>query len=413
MKKLLIIVTFTIIVFSLCSSVFASGVKIDFWYALGGEGGKVFAGLIEEFNQSQSEVVINGIYSGTYHDTATKVIAAIASETLPQGGIIPAGPLFTGAYENYKILDYIEKYKFDLNRFYPGTLDYSKFNGKICVLPFNISTPILYYNKELFKKVGLDPDRPPQTWEELKEYGKKLTLDTDNDGNTDIWGLNIKSIDWLFKAFVLQNNGKIMNEDSTKVLFNSPEGIEALEYWKSLTDEGIMPVGLHDLAEKHFLAGNVGIYLDSSVRLGKWYGQLDFDFGTGFLPKNKIYAMTMGGATAALFPSTPEKEEATWKFIEWLMSTDNIVKWCINTGYIPTTQDALESEEIQQLFEEKPQYKAAFEQLKYVQSYEHFSAMGTLDRTFYEMLDKVEREALTPEEALKEAAEIITEDMQQ
>ncbi|MBU4350511.1 ABC transporter substrate-binding protein [bacterium] len=413
MKKLLVIVVFTIIVFSLCSSVFASGVKIDFWYALGGEAGKVFSGLIKEFNQSQNEVEVNGIYSGNYGDTANKVIAAIASDTLPQGGIIPAGPLFTGAYGNYKILDYIEKYKFNLGKFYPGTLDYSKYQGKICVLPFNISTPVLYYNKDLFEKVGLDPEKPPQTWEELMEYGKKLTLDTDNDGNADTWGVDIKSIDWVFKAFILQNGGKIMNEDSTEVMFNSPEGLEALKFWKSLTDEGIMPVGLHDLAEKYFLSGNLGIYLGSSTKLGGWSGQLDFDFGTAFLPKKKTYAVTMGGATAALFPSTPEKEEATWKFIEWLLGSENIAKWSAATGYIPTTSSALKTIIIQKLFQEKPEYKAAFEQLQYVQNYEHFSAMGTLDRTFYEMLDKVEREALTPEEALEEAAEIITDDMLQ
>ncbi len=413
MKKLLIVVIITIMVFSMCLSVFASGVKIDFWYALGGNSGQVFAGLIEEFNQLQNEVEVNGIYSGNYGATANKVIAAVASDTLPQGGIIPAGPLFTGAYENYKILDYIEKYNFNLGKFYPGTLDYAKYQGKICVLPFNISTPILYYNKGLFEKVGLDPEKPPQTWEELKEYGKKLTLDTDNDGSTDIWGLNIKNIDWVFKAFVLQNGGQIMNEGSTEVQFDSPEGLEALKYWKSLTDEGIMPVGLHDLAEKHFLAGSVGIYLGSSTRLGKWYGQLDFDFGTAFLPKKKTYAVTMGGATVALFPSTPEKEEATWKFIEWLLGSENIAEWAANTGYIPTTASALKTLIVQKLFLEKPEYRPAFEQLKYVQNYEHFSAMGTLDRTFYEMLDKVEREALTPEEALKEAAEIITDDMLQ
>ena len=413
MKKLLVIVTFTIIVFSLCFSAFASGVKIDFWYALGGNGGEVFSGLIKEFNQSQNEVEVNGIYSGNYGDTANKVIAAIASDTLPQGGIIPAGPLFTGAYGNYKILDYIEKYKFNLGKFYPGTLDYSKYQGKICVLPFNISTPVLYFNKVLFEIGGLDPETPPHTWEELMEYGKNLTLDTDNDGNIDTWGVDIKSIDWVFKAFILQNGGKIMNEDSTEVMFNSPEGLEALKFWKSLTDEGIMPVGLHDLAEKYFLSGNLGIYLGSSTRLGKWYGQLDFDFGTAFLPKKKTFAVTMGGATAALFPSTPEKEEATWKFIEWLLGSENIAEWSANTGYIPTTSSALKTLIIQKLFLEKPEYKPAFEQLKYVQNYEHFSAMGTLDRTFYEMLDKVEREALTPEEALKEAAEIITDDMQQ
>jgi len=152
----------------------ASGVEISFWYALSGANGATFKDLVDRYNNSQNTVKVNAIFSGSYADTAQKITASLAADTLPNAGVIPAGPIFTGARGNYKILEYIENDpEFDKDDFYSNLWDYAKFEGKICAIPFNISTPLLYFNKELLSKSGIDSQNPPESWEELMEYQRR------------------------------------------------------------------------------------------------------------------------------------------------------------------------------------------------------------------------------------------------
>ncbi|RKX51948.1 MAG: hypothetical protein DRP30_07105, partial [Thermotoga sp.] len=198
MRKALIL---SVLVMLVCAFSFA--VEIVFWYPLSGFKGEVFKSLVAEFNRTHPNIKVKAIYTGKYRDTAQKVTAALATKSLPNGGIIPAGPIFTGPYGNYKILEYIQSDPtFDMNDFYDVAWEYSKYKGKICAIPYNISTPVLIYNKKLMKEAGLDPNHPPQTWDELLEYAKKITKDLNGDGEPDVWGLNIKDVPWIFKAML-------------------------------------------------------------------------------------------------------------------------------------------------------------------------------------------------------------------
>jgi len=384
-------------------------VTITFWYALGGTAGETFAAMVDEFNKTNPyKITVEATYSGGYGETAQKVIAAVASETLPNGGVIPAAPLWTGREGNYKILDYVKGPDgLDMDDFWPVLWTYNEYDGKVCSLPFNNSTPVLYYNKDLMAKAGLDPEKPPQTWDELKSMAKQIVEEV----GAGVVGINIKSDDWALKAFILQNGGKIMNDEATEPLFNSEAGIEALTFWKSLIEEGLMPPAQHGEAHELFIAGQVGFLYDSTGSVGKTLKGAKFDWGTAFLPKKVKYGATVGGAALALFPSTKEKEDATWKFLKWLLSPENCVKWTEATGYVPIRKSVLQSEEIQKLFEEYPQYRAGFEQLEYAETYPHFWEMGVLDDLLREAIEKVELGVLDPKAALDEAAKTLKEEM--
>jgi sn-glycerol 3-phosphate transport system substrate-binding protein len=379
----------------------AEATEITFWYALSGSKGEVFKDLVEEFNDSQDEVYVKAIFSGKYAETAQKLTAAIAADILPNGGVVPAGPIFTGARDNYLILDYIENDpELDMDDFYQAMWDYSKYDGKICAIPYNISTPVMYYNKELFEEAGLDPNSPPQTWEELLEYASKITKDENGDGIPEIWGVDMKDTPWIFKAFLSQNECEIIDESAMDPKFDTPEGYEAAEFWQKLIDEEAMPVGLHDIAEKMFLGGTLGIYLGTSSRIGTWPGNTEFEFGVDYLPAGKIRSIPIGGAVIVLFPYSEEENDATYKFIKWLVEPENVAYFSMNTGYIPIRESALEVPELVEFMEENPMYEVAFEQLKYGFSYWHFNEMGTMDDLIWEALEKIEREIATPEEAM-------------
>lgn len=385
-------------------------VTITFWYALGGTAGETFAAMVEEFNETNPyKITVEATYSGGYGETAQKVFAAIASNTLPNGGVIPAAPLWTGREGNYKILDYITGPDgLDMDDFWPVLWKYNEYDGKVCSLPFNNSTPVLYYNKDLMAKAGLDPEKPPQTWDELKSMAKQIVEEV----GEGVVGVNIKPTDWILKAFILQNGGKIMNDDATEPLFNSPEGVEALTFWKSLIDEGLMPPAQHGKqALELFIAGQVGFLYDSTGSVGTVLKGAQFEWGTAFMPKKVKYGATVGGAALALFPSTKEKEDATWRFLKWLLTPENCARWTEATGYLPVRKSVLQSERIQKLFEEYPQYRAGFEQLEYAETYPHFLQMGLLDDLLRKAIEKVEMNVLDPKAALDEAAEALKEEM--
>ncbi|MEW5814320.1 MAG: ABC transporter substrate-binding protein [Spirochaetota bacterium] len=380
-------------------------VKISFWYALSGDSGEAFNKLVAAFNSRHPSIKVDAVFSGKYADTAQKVTAALASNTLPNGGIIPAGPIFTGGRGNYKLLDYLDMDKdFNKEDFYPVIWDYSRYQGKICAIPYNISTPLMYYNKSNMKDSGLDTGKPPLTWEELLKYAKKITKDVNSDGQPDIWGVDTTDTPWIFKSFLLQNDNMIIDSKTLEPLFTNREGIETAGYWKSLVDEKAMPVGMHKNAEKQFLGGNLGLYLGSSNRIGTWSGQTGFDFGAAYLPKNKKKAVAIGGAVLVLFPHNDIEDKAAWELIKWLVLPENIAQFSMETGYIPTRKSTLVLPEMQQFLKDNPLVKVAFEQLQYGFSYWHFEQMGEMDRILGEVLEKIERNVLSPADGMQAAA---------
>lgn len=408
MKKVFL----SIIIISMAVFYF-SATQITFWYAIGGTSGEAFKEIAEEFNSINKNVKVKLVYTGSYADTAQKVTAAIATNTLPNGGIIPAGPIFTGARGNYEILDFMmNDPEFDMNDFFPAMWDYSKYNGKICAIPYNISTPILYYNKDLMREAGLDPDRPPQTWEELLQASKIVTKDINNDGIPDIWGFDTNDPVWIFKAFLRQNENLIIDTESLTPLFDTPSGIETAEFWKKLIDEKAMPEAQHSLSENLFLGGRLAFFMGSSNRIGKWQGNTDFELGVAYLPAGKVRAVPLGGAVAVLFPKKAEEDEATYQLLKWLTSPENVAKFSMKTGYLPIRKSALELPEMKHFMDENPLWKVAFEQLEFSFAYWHFDEMGAMDNFIWEALEKIERGVSSPEEAMKWLTKSLREEIE-
>lgn len=382
-------------------------VSLVIWHALSGAKGQFFESLVKEFAATHPEFTIEVIYTGGYADTATKISAALATGTLPNGGVIPAGPVFTGANNNYLILQYIENEPGLLDDVYAGIWDYAKYAGRICAIPYNISTPVLFYNKNLMQQAGLDPSQPPETWDDLLNFGK--TVVTRIKG---VFGLNMGDAPWFFKALLLQNGCEIVTRTlPPEPLFDRAEGVEAATFWKKLIDEGVMPVGMHDMAEKHFLAGQVAFCVASSSKLGDWYGKTSFEFGVAFLPYKVRRAVPLGGATLVMFPKTEVENAATWGLIRWLIAPENIARWAMRTGYLPIRKSSLELPEVQEFLTKNPLWRVPFEQLEFAYAYWHFMEMGTMDTLLREALEAIEYGVKSPEEAMQSAAEQLRQEI--
>ncbi|MCK4823157.1 extracellular solute-binding protein, partial [bacterium] len=183
-------------------------IQITIWYPFGGLTGQFFNELVGEYETLNPQIDIKPVYTGGYAVTARKVITGIISDMLPEGGVIPAAPLFTGRTGNYRIQKYIKGPEgLDRSDFYPVLWEFNKFRNKICSLPFANSTPLLYYNKDLLRKAGFDPQQPPESWQQLATMAKKIGGDYNNDGNIDVWGVVMSNQDWILKSMIVQNGG--------------------------------------------------------------------------------------------------------------------------------------------------------------------------------------------------------------
>jgi sn-glycerol 3-phosphate transport system substrate-binding protein len=158
----------------------AAQTEIQWWHAMGGALGEAVAKMTDQFNKSQSEYKINAVYKGSYPETLTAAIAAFRAKQGPaivqvfEVGTATMMAAKGAVYPTYQLMA-DEKEPFDPKGFIgPVYGYYSTTDGKLLSMPFNSSTPVFYWNKDLFKKAGLDPEKPPQTWPEVGEAAKKL-----------------------------------------------------------------------------------------------------------------------------------------------------------------------------------------------------------------------------------------------
>lgn len=383
-------------------------VTISFWYAIGGSRGELLQAMINEFNATNPyQITVDATYSGNYGETAQKTLAGLESGDLPNGGVIPAGPLWTCREGNFLIEEYINGPEgLNVDDYWPVLWDYNKYEDHICSLPFNNSTMVMYYNKDLMIEAGLDPEAPPQTWDELVQQASTVV-----EAVPGTVGVEVRDEDWWFKALILQNGGQIMNEDSTAPAFASEAGYGAMEFWKQLIDDGLMPPAQHGDSRDLFLAGRVAFWMSSTGNIGRAKDGAQFAWGTAFLPGNVQFGSTVGGAALVMFPEDEAHELATWRFLKWFMSPDNSATWTVGTGYVPIMRAAAESAEIQVLFSSEPYFATGFEQLEHASQYPHFWEMGTLDNLLADAIELVELEVLSPQEALDEAAAELTAEM--
>jgi sn-glycerol 3-phosphate transport system substrate-binding protein len=341
-------------------------VTIDFWYSLSGKNGEVIKKMVDEFNHSQNEVKVQASFQGDYYTNHAKVMSAIAAGNPPDVTMIEVAsiPAFanTGALED--LTPYMKgKDGIDQNDFIPGLLGNSTWKGKFYALPFNRSTPILYINKNKLKEAGLD-ENGPKTWDELEAFAKKLSKKGEE------WGFSTPVDIWFYEALVAENGGKVLNDDGTQALVNTPNAIEPISFWKKMIDEDAMkmPPGAKydawEVAENDFLNGKVAMIFDSTGSLNSLMSKAKFPVGTAFLPKKENYGVATGGANLVMLAKS-QKKAAAWKFIKWMTDKQQTIEFSQQTGYMPIRKSAVNSPEMQKFFAQNPQFKVAVDQLKY------------------------------------------------
>lgn len=346
---------------------------------VGGTAAQLIDEMTAKFNAENADVNVTAVYTGNYDDTVTAVQTALQgnSDTKPDLFVSLATQRFTMDYTGMamKLDDLIaadpEGQAF-IDDFIDGfMLDSYVSDGSIISIPFQRSTMVMFYNKDAFAEVGLDPECPPTNWTELVEYAQKLT--NENRYGVGI-ALNSGSAQWGFTGFSLENctNGVgLMNANGKEVYFDTPENVEALQLWLDLQNEyKCMAPGIVQWTDlpTQFLAGQVAMIYHTTGNLTNIKNNADFDFGVCFMPAGKQYGAPTGGGNFYITNGiSEERQQAAWRYIKFMCSTENAAYWSINTGYVATRDSAFETETLKAYYESYPAALVAYEQLQYAQ----------------------------------------------
>lgn len=356
----------------------AQAVELEFYFpvAVGGDAAGIIQKMTDAYMAQTPGVTINAIYTGSYADTTTRAITAARGGNAPQLAILLSVDMFALIDEDIILPwdDFIPEAEREafLGGFYPSFMRNSQTDGKTWGIPFQRSTPVMYYNREAFAAAGLDPNAPPATWDELVEMGKTLTL-RDASGTVTQWGVRIPSSgfpSWLFTGLVASNGQDgLANDAGTEVYFNTPEVIGALEYLVSLANEhGVMEPGILDwgATPRAFLDGQTAIAWTTTGNLTNIRSNATFDFGVAMLPANVRRGAPTGGGNFYLFDgSSPEQLQAAVDFVRWATEPAQAAQWSIDTGYVAPRADTWDTDLMRAYAEEVPGALVARDQLEF------------------------------------------------
>lgn len=347
--------------------------KVRFWYGLGGQLGEAITGQIAKFNAAQGAVEVEGVFQQSYDTVQQKFQAALVGGDVPEiiQMEIHATPQFAAA----KALAPMEPFyandpAFNFADLLPATLLNQRWEGQLYAMPINRSTPILYYNKKLFREAGLDPEQPPRTWTEFREMARKLTK---GEGDSRTYGFLPEASWWYFESLVWGNGGELLSKDLKSVTFAKP-GAEVLQVWadmvyKDKTARVVAGQNAGEQRSQEYFQGRAAMLLGSTAGLGHFIRSVkDFEIGTAFIPHGEghTFAVPTGGAAAAIPAKVaPEKQRAAWEFIKWWINTEQGAFWSQTTGYFPVRQSSVELLTQQGYYQERPQFKTTIDQLQY------------------------------------------------
>ena len=346
---------------------------ISFWHSMGGVNGQAIDTLVQKFNdENEYGITVEAEYQGSYDDALNKLKSAQIGNMgadlvqvyeigtrfmIESGWIVPMQSMVNADEYDTSVLE-------------PNLAAYYTINDMLYSMPFNSSTPLMYYNKDMFDAAGIT--EIPDSLEAIAQIGDKLL----DGGAQEVMSLGIYG--WFFEQFIgkqgleYANNGNGRTEAATAVAFDeNGAAANILNEWKNLYDLGYAPnVGKGgDAGLADFSAGKSAITLGSTASLKQILQDVDgkFEVGTAYFPKVKSTdegGVSIGGASLwALDNNDPKKLRATWEFVKFLISPESQAFWNAETGYFPVNVDAHDEDVFKENIEKYPQFETAIDQL--------------------------------------------------
>ena len=341
----------------------ANRTRVVYWSSWGGKNGEAMTKLVDDFNAAQQTIFVENQFQGSYEETAQKLAAAITARQVPD--MVVMSEVTWNKFSINKTLepldDHLKKVNQDPKDFVESLINEGTRQGKIWWVPFARSTPLFYYNRTLFKEAGL-PDRGPKTWTELRDWGKELQ----KLGKPDMKAYaftNAKNYNaWHFQGNIWQWNANY-SDKNLDVKIDQPNAVAAGEFLRTFVHEDKLGYMAPDQSVD-FINGLCAMTQQSTGSLGNIASTAKFDVGTAMLPEHEKFGCPTGGAGLGVLAAAPDnRKQAAVEFIKFLAKPENVAYWSKQTGYMPATKSAREAPDMQQLFQQNPNFKVAVDQL--------------------------------------------------
>jgi len=356
----------------------------------------ILNGYIEAFQAEYPHITVEPVFSGGYGDVQTAI-----QTTIDGGGEPPAlGVMLATALYDLINADYVapmdgyvagmedgDAYVAD---FLPAFLANSYYDDQLWSIPFQRSAVVMYYNADMFKDAGLEA---PRCWECWAADAQALTT---KEGDATNWGLQFPSgwPYWLFQPLAIGNGQNILNDDCT-VVFDDPAVVEAVEFYNELSAAyGAMPAGVQAVwptATTDFASGSTAMIVHSSGSLTGILAQAEFEVGVMALPGKEIdtFASVPGGGNFYIMKGAPqEKQDAAWKFVEFISGPEYVADYSINTGYIANRASAYETEAMVAYTAGVPQALATRDALQYAGAELATQNLGQVRGIFHDYIQR-------------------------
>lgn len=352
----------------------AGNTTITFWHSMGGVNGEAIDALVKKFNEENDQgITVDSQYQGSYDDAINKLKSAQIGNMgadlvqiydigtrfmIDSGWIVPMQQL-------------IEADGWDVSQIEPNIAAYYTVDNQLYSMPFNSSTPILYYNRDMFEKAGIS--EIPDSFPEIEAAADALL----NEGGAgEVISLAIYG--WFFEQFTCKQQENYVNHANgresaaTAVEFDqNGAGIKTLTAWKSLADKGYAPnVGRGgDAGLADFSSGKAAMTLGSTASLKQILNDVNgkFEVGTAYFPKisdsDQGGVSIGGGSLWALNNEDAARQEATWEFVKFLVSSESQAFWNAQTGYFPVMVAAHDEPVFLENIAVYPQFETAIDQL--------------------------------------------------
>jgi sn-glycerol 3-phosphate transport system substrate-binding protein len=386
---------------------FASGqsqVKLAFMYPVGvsGDINRLVSTMIAGFNAAHSDIQVEAIYAGSYDNTEQKVMTALGVGD-PPATWLPINSMLRTFLDMGALEDVTALAKADdvFQDFLPGFLGTCMSDNKLYGLPFQCSTPVLYFNKTAFEKAGIKA--APTSWPELEAAAKALTV---RQGSTvQQWGLTIGGgwHDWIFESFVRQNGLVFWNKE--KVMFDAPESIDALEFWQGMAQSKVMPAAsTWESSANDFMAGRTAMLYHSTGSMTNILKSSSFPVGVAPMPKGKMNGSTMGGGPILIARKQPDAHKrAAWTFARWMTNTNNQAQWCIDTGYLAARKSSWQTPVLKAHVAKVPESRTAFVTAEVAGAFLQVAGYHKVREYLKSAIDRTLIGEIKPDAALREA----------
>lgn len=346
-------------------------IELEYWYSWTDKIKQNNEDRVQEFNDtigSEKGIHVTADYQGSYDDLDSKLKSAFAASEEPDVCVMVINN--TAAFADEEMIQPLTGLisDDDIDDFWPGLMENCYVDNVLYGVPYLRSTPILYYNKTLFDKAGIDSSAAPSTWDDVVSASKKLQ-------EIGVAGYGFYSYVWVLEALAYCNSGTIFGDDlsGTTAAFNQSEAVEMVKWLKSgVTSNNFQFLGGSNASstlDSNVTNQQTAMWCTSTANLTNYLdlaSQNGYEIGCGFIPKNTQNKVPTGGCNLVMTSRLDgDRKDAAAEFINFMTSKDSAIKNHLQTGYLLTRQSDADAQDITDAYATTPEYQVALDQLQY------------------------------------------------